>query len=89
MHEEDSALASRNYRLALDTGGLFLGAMPPDIFLDQFLPLAEPLAQEVPDLLNCSGDFTRVATAKKEAQMYSPFVSIVLLLYLPRLANVP
>lgn len=88
MHEEDPA-RSANYRLALDTRGLFLGAMPPDIFLDQFLPLAKPLPQEAPDLLNCSGVFTRVATAKKEAQMYTQFVSIVLVLYLPCLANVP
>ena len=36
-HDRDSA----NYRLAQETGGLFLGAMPPKAFLKEFLPTGQ------------------------------------------------
>jgi hypothetical protein len=65
---------SANYRLAQETSGLFLGAMPPKKFLDAFLPMP-PHTQQYPESI---GDFENVVDASKEVNIYTPFVSIVL-----------
>ena len=70
IHDRDSA----NYRLALETSGLFLGAMPPQQFLDKFLPIS----QDAPECPNSTGAFASVGNTKKEVNMYAPFVSMVL-----------
>jgi hypothetical protein len=70
----DSCRDSANYRLALETSGLFLGAMPPNQFLDEFLPIS----QDAPKCPNWTGAFTSVGSAGKEVDMYAQFVSIVL-----------
>ena len=69
-HDRDSA----NYRLAQETSGYFLGAMPPNKFLDMFLPIGKG----TPLCPNPEGAFTSVSSAKKEVDMYTPFVSGVL-----------
>jgi hypothetical protein len=69
-HDRDSA----NYRLAQETSGHFLGAMPPQRFLDMFLPIG----QDTPECPNSDGAFKSVSSAKKEVDMYTPFVSRVL-----------
>jgi hypothetical protein len=61
-----------NYRLALETSGLFLGAMPPQQFLDEFLPIS----QDAPGCPNSTGAFASVGSTKKEVNMYAPFVSM-------------
>jgi hypothetical protein len=63
-----------NYRLALETSGLFLGPMPPEQFLDKFLPIS----QDAPNYPDCRGAFANVESKGKEVNMYAPFVSIVL-----------
>ena len=70
IHDRDSA----NYRLALETTGLFLGAMPPQKFLEKFLPIS----QDAPECPNSTGAFASVGSTKKEVNMYAPFVSMVL-----------
>jgi len=65
---------SANYRLALETSGLFLGAMPPTQFLDTFLPIS----QDAPKCPNWEGAFASVGSAGKEVDMYAPFVIMVL-----------
>jgi hypothetical protein len=68
-HDRESA----NYRLAQETSGLFLGAMPPNQFLDTFLPI--PLnAQQYPESV---GNFENVLDTSKEVNMYTPFVRVV------------
>lgn len=64
-----------NRQLADETRGLFLGAMPPSKFLDDFLPLSQDV-QERPDSKKA---FARVVKKKKgkENVMYGPFVSMV------------
>jgi hypothetical protein len=69
-HDRDSA----NHRLAQETSGHFLGAMPPQRFLDMFLPIG----QDTPECPNSDGAFTGVLSATKEVDMYTPFVSRVL-----------
>ena len=68
-HYRDSV----NYRLALETSGLFLGAMPPKQFLDEFLPLS----QDAPKCPDSRTAFAEVGSAGKEVDMYGPFVSMV------------
>jgi len=65
-HDRDSA----NYRLAQETSGSFLGAMPPEQFLKEFLPTG----QDTPECPNSKGAFASVSSAKKEVDMYTPFV---------------
>jgi hypothetical protein len=69
-HDRDSA----NYRLAQETGGYFLGAIPPKTFLDVFLPKG----RDTPHCPNSKGAFKSVSSAGKEVDMYPPFVSRVL-----------
>jgi hypothetical protein len=69
-HDRESA----NYRLAQETSGHFLGAMPPKKFLDTFLPMPQH-TQQYPESI---GDFENVLEASKEVNMYTPFVSMVL-----------
>ena len=69
-HDRDSA----NYRLAQETSGYFLGAMPPRKFLKKFLATDEG----TPGCPDSEGAFERVLSAKKEVDMYAPFVSRVL-----------
>jgi hypothetical protein len=69
-HDRDSA----NYRLAQETSGLFLGAMPPEEFLMEFLPTS----QDTPERPNSKEAFANVSSAKKEVDMYTPFVRRVL-----------
>ena len=71
IHDRDSA----NYRLALETSGLFLGAMPPQQFLDKFLPISAN-APKCPD---SKGAFASVERIGREVYMYEPFVSLVLI----------
>jgi len=74
-HGRDSA----NLRLAEETTGLFLGAMPPQSFLDKFLPIS-PGTQSCPE---AKGAFKKVLRAERELQMYQPFVSIILVIISP------
>jgi hypothetical protein len=74
IHDRDSA----NYRLALETSGLFLGPMPPTQFLDKFLPIS----QDAPECPNSKGALAGVGSAEKEVNMYAPFVSMSLFLHL-------
>ena len=67
IHDRDTA----NYRLALETSGLFLGPMPPKQFLDIFLPIS----QDAPECPNWRGTFASVGSTGKEVNMYAPFVS--------------
>jgi hypothetical protein len=69
-HDRDSA----NYRLAKETSGQFLGAMPPKEFLDMFLPIGKG----TPRCPKSKRAFKSVSRAKKEVDMYAPFVSRVL-----------
>jgi hypothetical protein len=69
-HDRDSA----NHRLAQETNGYFLGAMPPQKFLKRFLPISKG----TPRCPNSDGAFTSVLSATKEVDMYTPFVSRVL-----------
>jgi hypothetical protein len=69
-HDRDSA----NYRLAQETSGYFLGAMPPRKFLKKFLTTDEG----TPGCPDSKGAFASVSDAKKEVDMYTPFVSRVL-----------
>jgi hypothetical protein len=71
-HDRESA----NYRLAQETSGYFLSAMPPSKFLDMFLPIR----QGTTPCPNPEGAFTSVSGASKEVDMYTPFVSRVLCL---------
>jgi hypothetical protein len=71
IHDRDSA----NYRLALETSGLFLGPMPPTQFMDKFLPVS----QDAPKCPNSEGAFASVGSAEKEVNMYAPFVSMILI----------
>ena len=68
---------SANRRLAHETSGLFLGAMPPQQFLDSFLPIGS----DTPQCPNSEGAFASVLSAKIENDMYMPFVSRVLCTY--------
>ena len=79
IHDRDSA----NYRLALETSGLFLGAMPLQQFLDKFLPMS----QDAPKCPTSTGAFASVEGKKKEISMYAPFVSMVLIQHWPCLTN--
>jgi hypothetical protein len=65
-----------NERLAQETSGLFLGAMPPDQFLHDFLPLV----QDAPECRESTGPFKEVVsgTPGEEVPMYESFVSMVL-----------
>jgi hypothetical protein len=65
-HDRDSA----NYRLAQETSGYFLGAMPPRQFLKNFLATDEG----TPVCPDSEGAFESVLRAKKEVDMYAPFV---------------
>ena len=65
---------STNYRLAQETSGYFLGAIPPTKFLDTFLPIPQD-TQQYPEVM---GDFGNVLEASKEVNMYTPFVSMFL-----------
>jgi hypothetical protein len=67
IHDRDSA----NYRLSLETSGLFLGAMPPKQFLDKFL-------QDAPKCPNSGRAFVNVWSTEKEVNMYASFVRMVL-----------
>ena len=69
-HDRDSA----NYRLAQESSGYFLGAMPPQKFLKKFLATDEG----TPGCPDSEGAFESVLSAKKEVDMYAPFVSRVL-----------
>jgi hypothetical protein len=69
-HDRDSA----NYRLAQETSDSFLGAMPPQQFLKIFLPIG----QDTPQCPSSEGAFASVSSAKKDVDMYTPFVSRVL-----------
>jgi len=69
-HDRDSA----NYRLAQESSGYFLGAMPPRKFLKKFLATDEG----TPGCPDSEGAFESVLSAKKEVDMYAPFVSRVL-----------
>ena len=69
-HDRDSA----NNRLAQETSGSFLGAMPPEQFLKEFLPTS----QDTPECPNSEGAFASVSSANKEVDMYTPFVRRVL-----------
>jgi hypothetical protein len=69
-HDRDSA----NDRLAKETSGLFLGAMPPQQFLKRYLPRGP----DTPECPNSQGAFASVSSAKKEVDMYTPLVSRVL-----------
>jgi hypothetical protein len=73
-HNRDSA----NYRLAHETRGLFLGAMPPTKFLEKFLPISQD-TQVCPDSRSA---LTSVLRPEKEVNMYAPFVSLILV-YVP------
>ena len=75
-HDRDSA----NLRLAEETTGLFLGAMPPQSFLDKFLPISPG----TPSCPEAKGAF-KVLSAERELQMYQPFVSILLVIISPGL----
>src|SRR5882762_3066323 len=66
-HDRDSA----NYRLAQETSGRFLGAMPPRKFLKKFLATNEG-TPGCPDL---EGAFESILSAKEKVDMYAPFVS--------------
>jgi hypothetical protein len=72
---EKSNRQDDNRRLAEETKGLFLGAMPPSEFLDDFLPLF----QDVPKRLDPKKAFAGVVKERggKEVVMYAPFVSMV------------
>jgi hypothetical protein len=65
---------SSNYRLAQETSGHFLGAMPPKDFLDTFLPIGKGS----PKCPKSKRAFKSISRAKKEVDMYAPFVSRVL-----------
>ena len=69
-HDRDSA----NYRLAQETSGSFLGAMPPEQFLKEFLPTG----QDTPECPNSEGAFASLSSSNKEVDMYTPFVRRVL-----------
>ena len=69
-HDRDSA----NNRLAQETSGYFLGAMLPRKFLKKFLATDE----STPGCPDSEGAFESVLSAKKEVDMYAPFVSRVL-----------
>jgi hypothetical protein len=62
-----------NYRLAQEASGLFLGAMPPEEFLDKFLPVS----QDAPKCPNSRGTFANVVSAENEFDRYAAFVSMV------------
>ena len=66
-HDRDSA----NYRLAQETSGCFLGAMPPQQFLTRFLPIGKG----TPRCPKSKGAFKSISSAKQEVDMYTPFVS--------------
>ena len=70
IHDRESA----NYRLALETSSLFLGAMPPTQLLDKFLRIS----QDAPKCPNSRGAFASVGSTDKEVNMYAPFVSMTL-----------
>jgi hypothetical protein len=63
-HDRDSA----NYRLSQETSGLFLGAMLSQKNLNRFL-------QTMPECPDSKEAFVGVSSAKKEVDMYHPFVS--------------
>jgi hypothetical protein len=75
-HDRDSA----NLRLAEETTGLFLGAMPPQSFLDKFLPISPGTSCP-----KAKGAFKKVLSADRELQMYKPFVSMILIIVSPEL----
>ena len=79
-HDRESA----NYRLALETSGLFLGAMPLQEFLGKFLPIS----QDAPKCPTSTGAFASVGGKKKEVNMYAPFVSMILILHQLCLTNI-
>jgi hypothetical protein len=65
-----------NYRLVLETSGLFLRPMPserPEQFSDKCLPIS----QDGPNCPNLRGAFASVGSAGKEVNMYAPFISMV------------
>jgi hypothetical protein len=66
-----------NYQLAEETRSLFLGAMPPDKFLDEFLPLSQD-DSKCPDSREAFAGVVRETRGRKVV-MYAPFVSIVLI----------
>ena len=65
-HDRDSA----NYRLAQETSGYFLGAMPPRKFLKKFLTTDEG----TPGCPDSKEAFVGVSSAKTEVDMYTPFI---------------
>ena len=73
IYDRDSA----NYHLTLETSSLFLGAMPPKLFLDKFLLIS----QDAPKCPTSTGAFASVGGKKKEVNMYTPFISMVLILH--------
>jgi len=64
---------SADYRLAQETSGRFLGAMPPMKFLDKFLLTS----QDTPKCPDAKGAFASVLSTEKKVNMYPPFVSVV------------
>ena len=75
-----------NCQLAEEARGLFLGAMPPDKFLDEFLLLSQD-DPKCPDSRKAFSGVVREISGK-EVVMYAPFVSMVLHLLLVCLANI-
>ena len=63
-----------------------MGAMPPDKFLDEFLPLSQD-DPKCPDSRKAFAGVVREISGK-EVVMYVPFVSMVLHLLLVCLANI-
>ena len=72
-HDWDSA----NYRLAKDTSGLFLGAMPPQQFLKRYLPRGRD-TQSVRTRRELSRAFRAPRKRLISVDMYTPFVRVVL-----------
>ena len=89
-HTYSSGLSTRqneNRQLADEAKGLFLGAMPPREFLNDFLPL--PVSQNVSKCPDSKNAFVKVIKKKrgKEDIMYYPFVSMVPV-FIVRLVNI-
>jgi len=54
----------------METRGRYIGPMPVDLFIDQFLP-----TEKVVDIqASVAGFFDQVKTNKLETDMYQPFV---------------
>jgi hypothetical protein len=73
-HSYASETHNLNYCLAKETSGQFLGPMPLNKFLDTFLPIGKG----TPRSPKSKRAFKSVSRAKKEVDMYAPFVRSVL-----------